>query len=221
MDELERRNDKVRRSWAKQAPRYDRSIGFFERRLFGTEHREWVCSHVSGDVLEVAIGTGLNIAHYAPDVRLTGIDLSPEMLAIAKQRADAWGRRVDLRVDDAHELSFADDSFDAVACTYALCNIPDARKALAEMKRVLKPDGRLVVVDHIASRVRPVLWVQKGIEFFSTRLEGETLTRRPLNDAAAVGFEIVERQRLGPAGIVERGIAVPRQATVGVSAATS
>lgn len=94
-DELERRNDKVRRSWAKRAPQYDKSIGFFERRVFGSEHREWVCSRATGKTLEVAVGTGLNLTHYPDDVRLTGIDLSPEMLAIALARASSLDREAE------------------------------------------------------------------------------------------------------------------------------
>jgi ubiquinone/menaquinone biosynthesis C-methylase UbiE len=83
-EELARRNDKVRRSWAKQAPRYDKSIGFFERRVFGRSHRPWACSRASGDVLEVAVGTALNLPHYPEGTRITGIDLSVEMLEFAR-----------------------------------------------------------------------------------------------------------------------------------------
>jgi ubiquinone/menaquinone biosynthesis C-methylase UbiE len=205
--ELERRTDKVRRSWAKQAARYDRQIGFFERRVFGESHRPWACSRASGDVLEVAIGTGLNLLHYPEGARVTGLDLSPEMLEIARKRAADIGREIELKEGDAHQLPFADSSFDAVVCTYSLCNIPDPARAVSEMKRVLRPSGRLILADHIRSAVRPVFWFQKVIEFFSMRLEGEHMTRRPLEDVVASGFEIMERERLGPAGIIERLVA--------------
>ena len=183
--DLERRNDKRRRAWAKRAPKYDRSIGFFECRVFGTEHRAWACAHAKGDTLEVAVGTGLNLPLYDTDVRLSAIDLSPEMLEIAKQRADELQRAVDLREAHAHQLPFADASFDTLVCTYSLCNIPDPHRAVGEMKRVLRPGGRLVLVDHIRSSVKPVLWLQKLIEFFSMRIEGEHMTRRPLEQVKA------------------------------------
>ncbi len=210
-DELARRNDKVRRSWAKQASFYDRSIGFFERRLVGTSHRPWACSRATGQVLEVAVGTGLNLAHYPEGVSLTGLDLTPEMLEIARQRAREIGRDVTLKEGDAHSLPFADGSFDTVVCTYSLCGIPDPNRALSEMKRVLRPGGKLVLVDHIVSTSRVVLGVQKFIELFSIPLGGEHMTRRPLQNAAAVGFNIVERQRLAFAGIVERGVSLKPQ----------
>jgi ubiquinone/menaquinone biosynthesis C-methylase UbiE len=208
--DLARRNDKVRRSWAKQAPRYDKQIGFFERRLFGRSHRPWACSRASGKTLEVAVGTALNLRYYPEDIQLTGLDLSPEMLAIARRRAAEAGRDIELREGDAHALPFAEDSFDTVVCTYSLCNIPDPQVAVNEMKRVLKPGGKLILVDHIRAAVKPVLWFQKGLEFFTARLEGEHATRRPLEQVKAAGFEIVDRERLAPAGVVERLVAVKR-----------
>jgi ubiquinone/menaquinone biosynthesis C-methylase UbiE len=206
--ERARLTDKVRRSWAKQAPRYDKQIGFFERRVFGRSHRPWACSRAGGDVLEVAIGTALNLPHYPRDVTLTGLDLSAEMLDIARDRARDLGREVELREGDAHDLPLADSSFDAVVCTYSLCNIPDPHLAVSEMRRVLRPAGKLILVDHIRSRVRPVYWVQKAIEFITARLEGEHMTRRPAEYVEAAGFDIVERERLGPTGVVERLVAV-------------
>jgi ubiquinone/menaquinone biosynthesis C-methylase UbiE len=202
--ELARQNEKVRRSWAKQAPRYDKQIGFFERHVFGRSHRLWACSRASGETLEVAVGTALNLPYYPDDVRLTGLDLSSEMLAIARKRAAEVGRDIDLREGDAHALPFDDDSFDTVVCTYSLCNIPDPQRAVNEMKRVLKSGGKLILVDHIRASNRPVFWFQKTIELLTARLEGEHMTRRPADQVEAAGFDIVERDRMGVAGIVER-----------------
>ena len=210
--EIERLNAKVKRSWAKQAPRYDKQIGFFERRLFGRSHRPWACSRASGSTLEVAVGTALNLSYYPEDVRLTGLDLSPEMLAVARERAAEVGRDIDLREGDAHSLPFDEGSFETVVCTYSLCNIPDPQLAVNEMKRVLNPGGRLILVDHIRAAVKPVLWLQKAIEFFTARLEGEHATRRPADQVEAAGFEILERERLAPAGVVERLVALKRPA---------
>jgi ubiquinone/menaquinone biosynthesis C-methylase UbiE len=206
--ELARRTDKLRRSWAKQAPRYDKQIGFFERRVFGRSHRPWACSRASDDVLEVAIGTALNLPYYSQDVRLVGLDLSAEMLDIAHDRAHDLGRQVELREGDAHNLSFPDASFDTVVCTYSLCNIPDPQLAVSEMRRVLRPAGKLILVDHIRSRVKPIFWLQNAFEFITARLEGEHMTRRPAEYVEAARFDIVERERLGPAGVIERLVAL-------------
>jgi ubiquinone/menaquinone biosynthesis C-methylase UbiE len=207
---IDQLNDKVKRSWAKHAPRYDKQIGFFERHLFGRGHRSWACSRASGRTLEVAVGTALNLPYYPEDVHVTGLDLSPEMLEVARERAAEMRRDIDLREGDAHALPYDECFFDTVVCTYSLCNIPDPQRAVNEMKRVLKPGGKLILVDHIRAALKPVFWLQKAVEFFTARLEGEHTTRRPLEQVMAANFEIVERERLAPAGVVERLVAVKR-----------
>ncbi len=207
----EKQNALRRRAWDKQASNYDNQIGWFERHLFG-DNRSWACSRARGDVLEVAIGTGLNLPFYDAQAKVTGVDLSPEMLAIAEKRAADLGRQVDLREGDAHQLPFADATFDSVVCTYSLCNIPDVDCAVSEMKRILKRDGQLVLVDHIRSESKVILSIQKIIEFISIRVDGDRMTRRPLDQVVANGFTIEEQDRFKLGGIVERVVARKRSA---------
>jgi ubiquinone/menaquinone biosynthesis C-methylase UbiE len=192
----------VRRIWEKEAPRYDRYIRFWEKLLF-EDGREWVCSRAKGDVLEGAIGTGRNLPFYPEGVRLTGVDISPAMLKIARRRASELGLEVDLREADAQALPFPDASFDMVVCTLSLCNIPDDRKAVAEMKRVLRPGGRLLLLDHVRSSSQLGRALQRALEVVTVRLEGDHLLRRPLEHVRAEGFRIDERERY-KLGIVER-----------------
>jgi ubiquinone/menaquinone biosynthesis C-methylase UbiE len=131
-------DERLRRYWDKRAGSYDKLMGFFDRRFFG-DTRAWVCSQASGDVLEVAVGTGLNLGHYPAGVRLTGVEWSPKMLDLARRRATDLDLAVDLRPGDARALPFADGSFDAVVCTFSLCLIPDYERAVREMVRVLRP----------------------------------------------------------------------------------
>jgi ubiquinone/menaquinone biosynthesis C-methylase UbiE len=204
-DERAEANELRRQNYAKEAPHYDKSMGFFERRVFGSDHRAWACSQASGDTLEVAVGTGLNLPHYPAGVRLAGLDLSSDMLALARNRAAELGRTVDLREGDAQELPFADSSFDTVVCTYSLCNVPDEARTVSEMKRVLKPGGRLILVDHIRSSVPPIFWFQRLLEIVSRK--GDHMTRRPSLHVERAGFDIQARERLR-AGVVERLVAV-------------
>jgi ubiquinone/menaquinone biosynthesis C-methylase UbiE len=210
-EERARAIEAKRRVYAKEAATYDREADFIERWLFGTEHRGWACSRATGDTLEVAIGTGLNLAQYPPEVRLTGVDLSPEMLVFAETRGKGVGRKIRLIEGDAEDLPFADRSFDTVVCTYALCSVRDDARAISEMHRVLRPDGRLILVDHIRSFVPPIYWLQWLYEFIPRRTKGEYATRRPSVHVMAGDFRIQARDRLR-AGIIERLVAVKTSA---------
>jgi ubiquinone/menaquinone biosynthesis C-methylase UbiE len=129
------------------------------------------------------------------------------MLAVARVRAARLGLDVDLHEGDAQRLGFADSSFDTVVCTLSLCAIPDDRAAIAEMWRVLRPGGRLVLLDHVGSNWWPVRAAQRLLEVFTVRTAGEYQTRRPLPLVQAAGFVVEESQRL-KAGTVERLAAV-------------
>jgi ubiquinone/menaquinone biosynthesis C-methylase UbiE len=195
---------KVLRVWEKTAPGYDKQIAFFEKIWFGGG-REWLGARAQGRVLEVAIGTGLNLPHYPADATVTGIELSPAMLAIAKQRAADLGRDVGLHTGDAEALPFDEAAFDTVVCALSLCTIPDPAAAIGEMKRVLVPGG-LLLLDHIASTWPPIYAAQWLLERLTIRAAGEHLTRRQLPLVRAAGFDIVEAERL-KAGTVERVLA--------------
>jgi ubiquinone/menaquinone biosynthesis C-methylase UbiE len=189
---------RVLRFYEKEAHKYDREMNFFDRLLFAGG-REWVCSQAAGEVLEIAIGTGRNLPHYRNDVRLTGVELSPAMLEIARARAREFGRDVDLRVGDAQALEFTDESFDTVVSTLSLCTIPDDRAAVAEVHRVLRPGGRFLLLEHVRSPLLPVRLGQRLLEPLAVRFEADHLLREPLEHLRAQGFAIdkLERSKLG------------------------
>jgi ubiquinone/menaquinone biosynthesis C-methylase UbiE len=202
---IDTETERVRRIQDKEAPRYDRQMGFFDRALFAGG-RDWACSRVDGEVLELAVGTGRNLPYYAAGVRLTAIELSPQMLEIARQRAEELGREVDLRIGDAQALEFEDQSFDTVIITFGLCTIPDDRGAVSEAHRVLRPGGRLVLLEHVRSPSLPVRAAQRLLDPLSVRFAADHLVREPLDYLETVGFEIESLERL-KCGIVERVVA--------------
>ena len=193
---------KTLRVWEKIAPSYDKQMAFAEKVQFGGG-RQWLGARAEGRVLEVAIGTGLNLPHYPAGVTVTGIELSPAMLAIAKQRAADLDLDVDLRTGDAEHLPFGDESFDTAVCALSLCTIPDPVAAIAEMGRVLVPGGRLLLLDHVGSTWPPIYTAQWLVERLTIRAAGEHLTRRQLPLVQVAGFDIVESERL-KARTVER-----------------
>jgi ubiquinone/menaquinone biosynthesis C-methylase UbiE len=198
----QRNRDRWRRYWDKASVSYDRQMQFCDRVLLG-DSRPWVCAQATGHSLEVAIGTGLNLPFYPAGVELTGIDFSPAMLGIAQTRARQLGRTIDLQEADAQALPFPDASFDTVVCTFALCAIPDERRAVGEMIRVLRPGGLLLLADHIAGATWPVRGLQRILELATVPLQGEHMLRRPLRQVQAEGLQIERRERF-KAGMVER-----------------
>ena len=201
-DAAGRETARVRRRYDTVAARYDGFIRWAEWLFFG-DGRRWVCSRARGEVLELAIGTGRNLPFYPADVRLTGIELSPAMLAIARRRARALGREADLREGDAQALAFPDGQFDTVVFTLALCTIPDDRRAVAEAVRVLRPGGYLLALEHVRSPIRPVRAVQRLLEPLAVRCEADHLLREPLDHVRAAGL-LVEHLERRKWGIVER-----------------
>jgi ubiquinone/menaquinone biosynthesis C-methylase UbiE len=194
--------ERVREVQDKSAPGYDRQISFFERILFAGG-RDWVCSQAEGRVLELAAGTARNLPFYPEDVELTAIELSPEMLAIGRKRAEDLGRPIDLQLGDVQALDLPDASFDTVTCTLGFCTIPDTTKAAAEAYRVLRPGGKLLMLEHVRSPARAVRGVERLLEPLAVRFEADHLLREPLDYLPGVGFEIDEVKR-SKWGIVER-----------------
>jgi ubiquinone/menaquinone biosynthesis C-methylase UbiE len=198
-------NERLLKLWQDYAPRYDNDMGRLERMLLD-DGRAWACAQAKGDVLEVAIGTGRNLEFYPEGVSLTGLDLSPAMLDLARQRAAALGRQVELREGDAHHMPFPDASFDTVVCTLGLCSVPDHRAVIADMHRLLRPGGQLVLLDHVGSHHKLIFFGQRFLEKSMLRQCGDYQTRRPLPLVQQAGF-VIEYQKRFKAGVVERVVA--------------
>jgi ubiquinone/menaquinone biosynthesis C-methylase UbiE len=195
-------SERVREVQDKHAGGYDRQMGFFDRVLF-TGGREWACSQAEGEVLEIAVGTGRNLEHYPPGLKLTAIEFSPEMLEIARKRAEELGSSAELQLGDAQSLDFEEGRFDTVVLTLALCTIPNDRKAATEVFRVLRPGGRFLLMEHVRSPALPVRAVQRMLDPLAVRFEADHLLRDPLDYLPEVGFNIDEVHR-SKWGIVER-----------------
>jgi SAM-dependent methyltransferase len=189
---------RARAEWDHDAAAYDRSA-WVDPFLIG-DSRARLCGQASGHTLEVAIGTGLNLGLYPPDVRLIGVDFSAGMLGVAARRAAAEHVRVNLVQADAQRLPFGDATFDTVVCTLAMCAVPDQAAVIAEMHRVLVPGGRLLLVDHVEYARIPMKWVEP------LRTRRHLHRRRPLDLVRKQGFEIDQLDRL-TLGFVDRIVA--------------
>lgn len=201
---------RLRRRWDRESTGYDRAFTAAERRMFPGV-RERLCALAEGRTLEVAVGTGLNLEHFPPAVTArpdgyVGVDQSAGMLDVARSRAARLGLGIDpdadLRVGDAQALDLPDAAFDTVVCTFSLCGIADERAALAEMTRVLRPGGLLLLADHVASSAWPVRALQALADAVSVPLAGEHFRRRPMRWVLDRGLAIEEHARTR-AGVVE------------------
>ena len=139
------------------------------------DSRQWVCRQAKGRTLELGVGTGLNLRWYPDQVALVAVDVDREHLDISAERAHELGRAVRLAVADGHRLPFGKDTFETVVCTLAICDVDDRAATLAEVYRVVRPGGSLLLLDHLEPR-----WRQG----------------RPATLGEAAGFTLMERQHL-------------------------
>jgi len=164
----------VARSYARWAPVYDHTFGAVSGA--GRRRAVSVLNGLGGRVLEVGVGTGLSLPHYTSDVCVTGIDASAQMLAKARARvaAEELAHVEALRLMDARAMDFDDGSFDSVTAMHILSVVPEPARVMAEMARVVRSGGTVLVVNHFAcERDKSALsWIERTAPRLPIRLAG-------------------------------------------------
>ena len=145
---------------------------------FWAKHRQQQLADVAGTILEIGVGTGLNLPHYPGHVRsIVTVDPNPGMNKKLQRRVEACGIEVDQRIVGSETLPFEDAKFDCIVSTITLCSIPDVTVAMAELYRVLKPGGRLLFLEHGISPEAKVSNWQRRLNWLQKRFgDGCTLT---------------------------------------------
>ncbi len=189
--------EQIRNAYDRQAHRYDAASELIDR-LATSELRQELGSRLHGRVLEVAIGTGRNLPFYSSEVtEVVGIDLSKGMLDEARQRARSLPFPVSLIQMNAEQLGFPDHAFDSVAGSEVLCTTPYPEQALAELRRVCRPGGTALFLEHVRSAHWPLRQVQNVVTPFSRRSIGCHWNRDTISAIRAAGFHIrSDRSRL-------------------------
>lgn len=175
----------IETSYARWAPVYDKTFGAVTDA--GRRQTVEFINAQSGTVLEVGVGTGLSLKHYRRGLKVTGIDFSAEMLAKARNKVNRmnFGQIVALLQMDARALSFPDNTFDTIAAMHVLSVVPEPEKVMAEIARVLKPGGRVVITNHFVSKRGILAFIERVSAPFADLLgwhsdfEIETVLQEP------------------------------------------
>ena len=178
--------------------KYDRNARFFDRmdRMVQDDWRRQVTARATGEVLEVGVGTGKNLPFYRSDTteKVTGIDLSPGMLSVARGKGCPVPQ--ELVEMDAQRMAFPDGSFDAVVATCVFCTVPDPVAGLREVRRVCRPGGRIVLMEHV--RVdKPIIGrLMDALDPLVVWLMGTHINRRTVENVRRAGLTIERIERL-------------------------
>jgi ubiquinone/menaquinone biosynthesis C-methylase UbiE len=178
------------------ADQYEKKVWFDQHILGVARLRKKLLSKASCKILDVACGTGLNIPFFPAGSDITAVDLSPKMLEVTRANAAKHGLNVNLAVIDAEHLEFADGSFDTVVSTLSTCTFPDPFKALQEMKRVCRPNGLILLLEHGHSSVPWLANFQDRNEYkhFQEHV-GCRWNQDPLDLVQAAGIRVLKNKR--------------------------
>ncbi|WP_182200966.1 class I SAM-dependent methyltransferase [Paraliobacillus salinarum] len=180
--------------------RYDRVSKIYDSMdaMIKESWRKGLLKNISGNVLEVGIGTGANLPFYSGDLHLTGIDFSPGMLARVKQKADKLELTypVTLMEMNAQQMDFPDNTFDFVVATCVYCSVPDPIEGLKEMRRVCKPEGKILLLEHMRSDNELVGKVMDVLNPISVNMWGANINRRTMNNIKKADLVIEEQEHL-------------------------
>ena len=165
--------------------------------IWFTKWRNRFILSLKGKILEVGIGTGKNIKYYNKEAEVVGIDFSEKMLQIAKEKLVKSGKRnIILKQMDAEHLKFKDNSFDYVVTTCVFCSVPNPIKGLEEIRRVLKPKGKLIMIEHVLSKNPVIALIEHALNPITKLFMGVNINRNTKQNIIQADMRIAEERNL-------------------------
>ncbi len=184
----------TQKKWDKAAPHFDMMAGGGAEKRW-KPFKETLFSNMEGNILFLALGTGLDIPTFPKGKNISAIDISPRMLELAQARIDEYDGSITAEVMDVHDLKYADRYFDQVFTSCTFCSVPNPIEGLKSLKRVLKPGGDLYMFEHTGSKYYPFKVMMDLMTQLSKRL-GPDMNRTTVANVAAAGFEVLEVNNL-------------------------
>ena len=189
------------KKYDRAAKLYDFFTSAAEKKWYSKWRREFF-TPLTGKILEVGIGTGKSLPSYDEEAEVTGIDFSKKMLQRSRQKlADLERKNITLKEMNVESLDFPDNSFDYVLTSCVLCSVPRCVRALGEMRRVVKPEGRVIMLEHVLSRNRLIAAIEHIHNPFTRLLLGVNVNRDTQQNIIKAGMEIVEEKNLALADV--------------------
>jgi ubiquinone/menaquinone biosynthesis C-methylase UbiE len=180
----------TRKRYNRVAFLYDFIEAPLERMRFSAWRKKLQTGIKGERALEVGVGTGKNLAYYPEEVRITAIELSPRMLAQAQRKLAKSHLNVDLQEMDVQRLDFADYLFDTVFATFVFCSVPDPVDGLRELRRVCKPEGRLLLLEHMRPNHPALGFIFDALNPMVVRMMGANINRRTIDNIRQAGWQI-------------------------------
>lgn len=174
--------------------RYNRAAKFYdiiENPMEMMALKKWrieLMKELKGKVLEVGVGTGKNIEHYPPNIDITAIDFSEKMLKKAYEKAVKFDKKVKLINMDAQNMNFPDNTFDVIFTTCVFCSVPDPILGLKELRRVCKPNGKIIMVEHVRSEKKVLGVIMDILNPIVVNTYGANINRKTLDNVNNAGF---------------------------------
>jgi len=197
--------------------RYDRVAKFYDAinffiEWFASKHRKEILRQARGNIVEIGVGTGNSFKDYPPGKHVVAIDISREMLRRAREKLKNYNGNIKLRREDVQNLSFKDETFDTIFTSWVFCSVIDPIKGLTELRRVLRKDGQLLMLEHVKSKGKTLGYLMEKLNPLIAKYGVDNINRDTVGNLRRAGFKMRQERNLA-CDVVKAIVAVQADTT--------